>query len=357
MLFELSTLNCIHSQHLHLPPVEMKISASIYSNSSADIAATINELEEHHIDMLHVDCIDDPQVFSDIKKIRGISQIPIDLHLITSDPKAFEAELKNNPVNLLTIQWENLNGATELPRSGYEKLGLALTSNSAIEEFKQFEDDCDFVLLMATEPGKSGGSFNKENFKRIRAFKRLFPNKEVHVDGGVNAEVSFILRNLGVHCAVSGSYLFNQKSVGGAVLNLKNSESDSHYRVSDFMRGLDETPMVLRSELNLKNILHSIETSKMAFTAIVTKSGELEGIVSNADVRKGLLRNIQDLDGMKAATLINKTPITVNENLTVTELLRFVRHQSIPINFLPVVSNNGALRGSLTFNDLIKGEA
>ncbi|MDP6908049.1 MAG: CBS domain-containing protein [Flavobacteriales bacterium] len=335
----------------------MKISASIYSNSSTDIGATIRELEEHHIDMLHVDCIDDQNVFSDIKKIRDISEIPIDLHLITSDPIAFESQLKANPVNLLTVQWENLNGATELPKSGYEKLGLALTSNSSLEEFKHFEDDCDFVLLMATEPGKSGGSFNKENFKRIRAFKRMFPNKEVHVDGGVNAEVSFILRNLGVHCAVSGSYLFNQKSVGGAVLNLKNSESDSRYLVSDFMRGLDETPIVLRSELNLKNILQSIDDSKMAFTTITGENGELDGIVSNADVRKGLLKNIQDLSSLKAETLINETPIAVDENLTVTELLRFIRHQSIPINFLPVVNNNGLLRGSLKFNDLIKGEA
>jgi ribulose-phosphate 3-epimerase len=335
----------------------MKISASIYANGESDILDTVKELEAHHADMLHVDCKDDASVFDDVARVKTTTSLPLDLHLITSKPLEYSTAIESNPVEYLTIQYENLNGSRELPSKGFKKLGLALTSDTPIEAFEEFADRCDFVLLMATEPGVSGGTFNKQNFKRIREFKRKFPNKRVHVDGGVNAEVSFILRNLGVHCAVSGSYLFKQDSVGGAMLNLKNAEADSHYRVADFMRDIDETPTVLETELSLRTILQSIEESRMGFTTVVDEDGLMKGIISNADVRKGLLRSIEKLDELDAGSLVNRSPIAAKENMTVTELLRFVRYQFIPINFLPVVNSEGKLTGSLTFNDLIKGEA
>ena len=335
----------------------MRISASIYANGEKDILDTVKELEAHHADMLHIDCRNDFSVFDDLERVKKETSLPLDLHLITSKPMDFSSALELNPVDYLTIQYENLNGSRELPKNGFKKLGLALISNTPLDVFEDFADSCDFVLLMATEPGVSGGSFNSDNFQRIREFKRKFPNKQVHVDGGVNAEVSFILRNLGVHCAVSGSYLFKQSSVGGAMLNLKNGQADSHYRVADFMLGLNETPTVGLSNLSLKTVLQSIEEARMAFTGVIDAAGFLKGIISNADVRKGLLKNIDDLALLQAESLINLKPIVVNEEMTVTELLRFVRHQTIPINYLPVINSEGKLTGSLTFNDLIKGEA
>lgn len=335
----------------------MRISASIYANGEKDILETVKELEAHHADMLHIDCKNDLSVFADLARVKTQTSLPLDLHLITSKPMDFASVLRTNPVDFLTIQYEDLNGSRELPSAGFKKLGLALTSTTPLEVFGEFSQTCDFVLLMATVPGESGGTFNKDNFKRIREFKQKFPNKQIHVDGGVNAEVSFILRNLGVHCAVSGSYLFKQNTVGGAMLNLKNGQADSHYRVADFMLGLNETPTVGLSNLSLKSVLQSIEDARMAFTAVVDEAGFLKGIISNADVRKGLLKNIDDLASLQAESLINLNPIVVNEDMTVTELLRFIRHQTIPINYLPVVNSEGKLTGSLTFNDLIKGEA
>lgn len=334
----------------------MRISGSIYANSSEDILNTVKELENHHADMLHIDCRDEQKVFEDLALVKATTSIPLDLHLITASPLAYAELLDSNPVDYLTIQYENLEDERKLPSSGFGKLGLALTSNTPLEAFEEFADQCDFVLLMATEPGVSGGVFKKENFRRIRDFKRLFPDKRIHVDGGVNAEVSFILRNLGVHCAVSGSYLFKQHSVGNAMLNLKNGQVESHYHVADFMRDFDETPSVLQSHLTLESILKSIDEARLTFTAITDSNGQLKGVVSNADVRKGLIRNIENLSNLDPHSLVNLNPIVAYEEMTVAELLHFIRKQPIPINFLPVVNKDGKLTGSLTFNDLIKGE-
>ena len=48
----------------------MKISASIYSDKKRPLNAVINDLVDHQIEVLHVDCNDDLSVFDDIKNIR-----------------------------------------------------------------------------------------------------------------------------------------------------------------------------------------------------------------------------------------------------------------------------------------------
>ena len=123
------------------------------------------------------------------------------------------------------------------------------------------------------------------------------------------------------------------------------------------MRDFDETPSVLESDLSLETVLQSIDEARLTFTAVVDADRKMKGLISNADVRKGLLRNIADLNTLNAKSLINSNPIVAKDEMTVTELLRFIRNQPIPINFLPVVNSEGKLTGSITFNDLIKGEA
>jgi pentose-5-phosphate-3-epimerase len=61
----------------------MKISASIYSDKKTEkIQDTITNLNSSHVDMIHVDCNDDLNVFVDIEIIQNNSHIPIDLHII-----------------------------------------------------------------------------------------------------------------------------------------------------------------------------------------------------------------------------------------------------------------------------------
>ncbi len=45
----------------------MKISASIYSDKVNDVSTTIQNLNDNHVDMIHVDCKDDLNVFADIE--------------------------------------------------------------------------------------------------------------------------------------------------------------------------------------------------------------------------------------------------------------------------------------------------
>jgi len=333
----------------------MKISASIYSDKNRDLKTTIQDLVDHSVDMLHVDCNDNPAVFEDIKKIRQWCNTPIDLHIITENPSKYYRLLEETPVEYVTFQYENLKEKLQLPATITAKKGLAIITPTDVSAFDE-HPDFDFILIMATIPGQSGGVFDKWNFKKIRTFKQKYPAKSVHVDGGVNAEVSFILRNMGVSSAVSGSYLFKSKTVGQALLNLTNRSIESAFQVDDFMLPLEECPVVAEEEMTLKNVLQAIEVGKLGFTLVTNAEKNLTGIISNADVRKGLLKQFESLPQIDVHSLINKSPIKVKNTMTVMEMLKLIKKCPFPVLYLPVTDANNFAKGIVTFVNLVKSE-
>ncbi len=333
----------------------MKISASIYSNKQQALADVVRELDEHFIDFFHVDCNDDPGVFADIELISRSSATPVDLHIISPTPQRYFGLLEKTPVSQVSFQLEQFNRFVELPNSTSARLGIALMNGTPVEAFAPYSERCSFVLLMTTTPGQSGGIFNKDTFRKIRQFRKLFPTHQVQVDGGVNAEVSFILRNLGVDCAVVGSFLFQNKSVGPALLHLKKDVVASHYAIKEFMIELPELPILDIKNLTFENALLTIDKYEMAFVLIVD-NGKLIGIISNADVRKGLIRNFKNLNKINAFDLINTHPILIEENNTIHELLQLIKSIKFPLQYIPVVNSDGDLTGALTFTQMIKAE-
>ena len=333
----------------------MKISASVYSDKNRPLKNVIKDLVGHQIDLLHIDCNDDIKVFQDIKEIRSWCDTPIDLHIITDDPTKFYPLLKSQPVEYITFQYENLPGPLNIPAEITGKKGLAVTTPTSVDVFEDF-NDMDFILIMATVPGQSGGVFDQKNFSKIRKFRRQFPRKSIHVDGGVNAEVSFILRNMGVSASVSGSYLFNETSIGNALMNLTSREIDSQYNIRDFMTPLNESPHLDRANKTTKDILQCVENGNMGFALITDSNNRLEGIVSSADIRKALLKKIDEPSSIKPDDLINTNPITIDGSATVDALLRKIKSCSFPVMYLPVIDEKENAIGIVNFVHLIKGE-
>jgi ribulose-phosphate 3-epimerase len=333
----------------------MKISASIYSDKKRPFHEVIADLEAHHVDLLHVDCNDDLSVFDDIIQIRKWTKIPIDLHIITDYPSKYYQKLKEIPVEYVTFQFENLKEELVFPTEVNAKKGIAITTPTDISVFEKYSN-FDFILIMATVPGQSGGVFDQINFTKIRSFKKKYPSKSIHVDGGVNAEVSFILRNMGVTSSVSGSYLFNSASVGEALLNLTSRMIESHYCVKDFMIPFEECPKIDESTSNFMQLLKTIDNGQLGFTLVVDKEKKLEGIISNADIRKGLLKTNGDFSDVNKVQFVNRNALTINENATVLELLQTIKKANFPVMYLPVINNSGKAVGIVTFVNLIKGE-
>ena len=335
----------------------MKISASIFSDSEKNILTTIENLNSYHVDVIHVDCKDRISIFEDIKTIRDNSKLPIDLHIITDNPEAYYAGIIQYNVEYVTFQYEDLKEKKlSVPQEYKGKLGIGITTFTDITVFEDYKDSFDFILMMATIPGESGGKFDKSNFTKIREFSQQYPDKKIHVDGGVNAEVSFILRNMGVYLSVSGSYLFNSVSIGSALLNLKLNEIESHFLVKDFMQKTDSSPVIDIKNLTLESLLLTFKKGALGFAIVNDEEDKFAGIIGNADLRNGLLKHVNDLNNLNMKELINPNPLIINENATVHEMLHFIKKQTKPVIYLPVVNDNNNTVGIVSFLNLIKGE-
>ncbi|MDP4662369.1 MAG: CBS domain-containing protein [Salibacteraceae bacterium] len=336
----------------------MKISASIYSDAARPLQAVIADLVAHQVDLLHIDCNDDLSVFKDIKLIRSICHLPLDLHIITSEPEKFYPYLVENPVEYLTFQAEPLHAPIKIPQEITAKKGLSVITPTPISAFDAYQD-FDFILIMATIPGQSGGVFDRLNFDKIRNFRKQYPNKSIHVDGGVNPEVSFILRQMGVSTAVSGSYLFKEASVGNALMNLTQRSIGSTYKVADFMTPLHETPRFNIANIELQTVLQTVEDGQMGVAMAVDNDHLFKGLVSSADIRKALLQQLthgRDLNELDVTKMINKKPIYIKEDATVLELLQLIKNSPFAVLYLPVIDANMQLRGIVQFSNLIKAE-
>lgn len=349
---------CLFSNsHIFFVQGFMKISASVYSNTEKPLEELVKELDRYRVDFFHIDCNDDLTVFDDISRIRKISKTPVDLHIISSEPEKFFDGIVLTKTEMVSFQFENLKSPLKIPSSVQAKLGLAIVSETQAEVFYEYQDQFDFVLFMTTTPGKSGGKFNRENFRKIRKFKTLFQKIKINVDGGVNDEVSFVLRNMGVSLVVSGSYLVNSEYIGEALHNLRSDNTESHILIGDFMISKEESPVLQKGNFSFREVLQSIEEFNQGYTTVIDEKGMLSGIITNADVRKGLLKNIDNINNLNPENIINRNPVTVNHNNSVAELLQKIKSLNFPVLFMPVVDEENKLVGTVTFNNLIKGES
>ncbi len=333
----------------------MKISASVYAYKSADsLQDIVRGLDDLYIDRFHIDCKDDVSVFDDIAQIRSISSTPIDLHIITPTPEKYYDLIDKYGVDYVQFQYEPLDGAPlNPPQNGVTKWGLGICSDTPIDVFDNYAH-LDFILFMATIPGESGGKFDKSNFMRMRHFRRKYQNKMIFVDGGVNGEVAFVLRNIGVSSVVCGSFLANNASPARALLDLRVNDVESQYQIADFMN--DSIPVLPLHGATVELVLEEIERFGLGFVVFTNPDGTMAGIASNADVRRAFLAHSDDYNRVTVEDMINRTPFVLRRELTIAEMLHEIKCQNFVVNFFPVVDVENRPVGAVTFFNLIRSE-
>lgn len=305
---------------------------------------------------MHIDCNDELEVFSDLTEVRKVSQKPLDVHIISDRPHVFFEEIEKIKPEFVCFQYENLPSGFQFPEIEGVSFGLAVKTNTSIDVFADFADSCDYLLVMATTPGKSGGKFDPTNFRKIRSFMRHYPKKKVTVDGGVNDEVSFILRSYGVHTAVVGSYLAKSEKSAVSLNTLRHEPVESHYQVRDMMVSKQHSPVVAVNEASVEQVLQCNEAYRLGYVLLEDEAGKLAGISTNADIRRALLKHIGDFSQLQPSDLVNSAPLHIQEEATIKEMFELLRNSEQLISYLPVVDQNYHLTGAINLHFLIKGE-
>ncbi len=332
----------------------MKISASIYSQREKPLAEIVSQLSGHGVDMLHIDCRDTAETFDDIRTIRKLTDTPIDLHIIAAEPQKYFDLIRELQIEYVSLQYEDMGEVIAVPEWPGTRFGLAIKSQTSVDVLDKAKG-YSYVMLMCTTPGMSGGIFQKENFNRIIELKHLYPHLKIQIDGGVNDEVAYILRLLGVDSIVSGSFLLNHFSIGSGMLSFYKKPAGGDFLVRDFMMPASYLPVLQERDLSFAGVLQTIEEYKQGFVLIVDENRVLKGLISNADLRRGLLKQLPDLTDVDALRMVNRTPVSISDQATLGQMLTKIDALNFIILFLPVVDGNGILQGAVLLNNLTRG--
>ena len=203
----------------------IKISPSILSCNFGKLGEEIESLEKAGADLIHIDVMDGhfvpnitigPEV---IKKIRPLTKVPFDVHLMISPVDNFIEDFANAGSDIITIHPEatkDLKKSIELIKKFDKKVGISLNPNSEIILVEPYLNDIDLILVMSVNPGFAGQKFKPEVLKKLEKIKKIIVSKnlkiDLEIDGGINFQNSIDAKNAGANILVSGSTIFNENN-------------------------------------------------------------------------------------------------------------------------------------------------
>jgi arabinose-5-phosphate isomerase len=119
--------------------------------------------------------------------------------------------------------------------------------------------------------------------------------------------------------------------------------------VSDIMRQRESNPIV-REKTALRTVLYAITKARAGSATVVNAKGELVGIFTDGDLRRGLEKDPSAL-ARPVKDVMTKSPKHTTENAFAMEALKILR--DLKIGELPVLNEAGAPVGVLSVKDLI----
>ena len=124
--------------------------------------------------------------------------------------------------------------------------------------------------------------------------------------------------------------------------------------VGDVMIGLNDTPKIAKQTL-LKEALEIMDEKKLGIVCIVDDDSQLEGIITDGDIRRMLTKVQKPMAALMSDDVINHAiinPTTVNMNTDLVEAVFIMGNKQIWD--LPVVDDNNILKGLLHLHPAIK---
>lgn len=204
----------------------IKIAPSLLSADFANLKEEIKKVEKGGADYLHLDVMDGmfvPNITFGapvIKKLRKITELPFDVHLMIEKPERFIKDFVDAGANIITVHQEatiHLHRTIQEIKSYGVKAGVSLNPATSLETLEYILEDLDLILIMTVNPGFGGQSFIKSMENKIKALRKIIDERNLdiilQVDGGVKLSNAVEIHNYGVDLLVAGSDIFGAEDV------------------------------------------------------------------------------------------------------------------------------------------------
>ena len=202
----------------------MIIAPSILSADFARLGDEVRAVEAAGADWIHVDVMDGmfvPNITIGapvVKRLRGIAQRPLDVHLMIADPARYIDDFAAAGADWIVVHQEaclHLHRVIQHIKAKGKKAGVALNPATPPATIEYVLADLDLVLIMSVNPGFGGQQFIPSALDKIRRLRLLLEEHGrvdviVEVDGGVTPANAAEIVRAGADALVAGNAVFSQ---------------------------------------------------------------------------------------------------------------------------------------------------
>jgi ribulose-phosphate 3-epimerase len=213
----------------------VKLAPSILAADFARLGQQVAEAEQAGADRIHVDVMDGhfvpnlsmgPAI---VQSLRRVTHLPLETHLMISDPDFFLDEFAAAGSDSFLVHWEgndNLHRTVQRIRALGKRAAVAINPATPGAVLEEIVHDLDQVLVMTVNPGFGHQQFIRTTLPKIERVRELVerrkPGCEVEVDGGIDATTAPLVVRAGATVLVAGSSIFSDRDgVAGAMKRLR----------------------------------------------------------------------------------------------------------------------------------------
>ncbi len=210
------------------------LAPSILSADFAALGEAIAAVERGGADLIHVDVMDGhfvpnitigPPV---VQAIKRIATVPLDVHLMITDPDRYIEAFANAGASMLSVHVEvlpHLHRTVHAIQALGAKAGAVINPSTPVIALEQIAPDLDYVLVMSVNPGFGGQTFIPRSESKVREVRALLDRcgnqAPVEIDGGIDQRTAGRVVGAGARILVAGSAIFHTPDPERATRELK----------------------------------------------------------------------------------------------------------------------------------------
>jgi ribulose-phosphate 3-epimerase len=206
---------------------------SLLACDFAHLEQEIHKVESAEVSALHLDVMDGHFVpnlsigVPIVEAVRRVTDLPLDVHLMISDPAKYIEPFRKAGADSMTIHIE----VAPDPRPILDKIrslgamaGLALNPPTPLSSIEPYLDHCDLILVMSVMPGFGGQKFDSLALGKLRELSdRPDCDALLEVDGGIDLETIGPCADAGAELFVAGTAIFRTDEYPDTIGRLRSA--------------------------------------------------------------------------------------------------------------------------------------
>ena len=217
-----------------------KIAPSILSADFTRLGEEVKSVEHAGADYIHIDVMDGhfvpnitigPMI---VKAVRRVTDLPLDVHLMISNPDFFVGAFVEAGADMITVHAEavnHLHRSIQHIRKAGARPAVSLNPASPLQMIEYVLDDLGMVLLMTVNPGFGGQAFIPGVIPKIENLREIIDKRgldtELQVDGGIGPKTIGPVSSAGANVFVAGSAIFHSDNYAETIRLMRERADDA----------------------------------------------------------------------------------------------------------------------------------